>query len=111
MGSVLSLFLSERQVWRSVGVHRLHVPQNQYIASSIEKRRPDPNPNASLVVTKGGPSFTTLVLPLYIYQNGFEYLRFGDAAAMTVVMFGANMLMIGASTVSLRFLTGNPVRH
>ncbi len=60
----------------------------------------------SLVVTKGGPGFSTLVLPLYIYQNGFEYLRFGDAAAMTVVMFGATLLMIGASTVSLRLLTG-----
>lgn len=38
----------------------------------------------ALVVTKGGPGFATLFLPLYVYQVGFEHLRFGMAAAMTV---------------------------
>ena len=40
----------------------------------------------ALVVTKTGPQFATLLLPHYIYQNAFEYLRFGYAAAMSGVL-------------------------
>lgn len=50
----------------------------------------------ALVITKGGPDFATLFLPLYIYQNGFEYLRFGYASGMTVAMFILTILMVGA---------------
>ncbi len=56
----------------------------------------------SLVVTKGGPNFATLFLPLYIYQNGFEYLRLGYASAMTTVMFVLTGLMIYIQTRVLR---------
>jgi multiple sugar transport system permease protein len=41
----------------------------------------------ALVITKGGPNFATLFLPLYVYQNAFEYLRFGYAAAISLAMF------------------------
>ena len=57
----------------------------------------------ALVITKGGPNFATLFLPLYIYQNGFEYLRFGYASAMTVAMFILTALMVGAQVVVLQF--------
>lgn len=40
----------------------------------------------SMIVTKGGPQFATFLLPQYVYQNAFEYLRFGYAAAMSSVM-------------------------
>lgn len=40
----------------------------------------------ALVVTKGGPSFATTFLPVYAYQNAFEYLRFGYAAAISLVV-------------------------
>ena len=43
------------------------------------------------MITDGGPPpYATTFLPLFIYRNGFEYLRFGYAAAATVVMLGAD---------------------
>jgi multiple sugar transport system permease protein len=56
----------------------------------------------ALVITKGGPEFATLFLPLYIYQNGFEYLRFGYASAMTVAMFALTAVLVGAQVALLR---------
>jgi len=41
----------------------------------------------ALLVTGGGPEYATTYLPLFIYRNGFEYLRYGYAAAATVSMF------------------------
>lgn len=60
----------------------------------------------SLVITKGGPNFATLFLPLYIYQNGFEYMRLGLASAMTTVMFVLTGLMILVQVRVLRFRKG-----
>lgn len=41
----------------------------------------------ALLVTDGGPPpYSTMYLPLFIYREGFEYLRYGYAAAATVVM-------------------------
>lgn len=39
------------------------------------------------LMTQGGPGRATTVLSYYIYQNGFEFYRFGYAAAMAWVMF------------------------
>lgn len=42
----------------------------------------------ALIVGKGGgPDYATMYLPMYIYTVAFSYLRFGYAAAMTVVMY------------------------
>jgi multiple sugar transport system permease protein len=41
----------------------------------------------ALIVTEGGPPpYATTYLPLFTYQNAFEYLRYGYAAAATLVM-------------------------
>jgi multiple sugar transport system permease protein len=41
----------------------------------------------ALVVTEGGPPpYSTTYLPLFVYRTGFEYLRYGYAAAATVAM-------------------------
>ena len=41
----------------------------------------------ALVVTEGGPPpYSTTYLSLYLYRNAFEYLRYGHAAAATVVL-------------------------
>lgn len=41
----------------------------------------------ALVVTDGGPPpSATTFLPVFVYREAFEYLRFGTAAAATVVM-------------------------
>jgi multiple sugar transport system permease protein len=56
----------------------------------------------ALVITKGGPSFATLFLPLYVYQNGFEHLRFGYASAMTLAMFLLTTAMVAVQWWVLR---------
>jgi multiple sugar transport system permease protein len=49
----------------------------------------------ALLVTEGGPPpYATTYLPLFIYQNGFEYLRYGYAAAATLVMFAVTALIV-----------------
>jgi multiple sugar transport system permease protein len=50
----------------------------------------------ALIITQGGPRYATTFLPLYLYQNGFEYLRLGYASAMTWVMFLVTALMVSA---------------
>ncbi|MCK5737582.1 sugar ABC transporter permease [bacterium] len=39
------------------------------------------------IMTNGGPNYATLFYVLYLYQNAFEYLRMGYAAAMAWVLF------------------------
>ncbi len=55
-----------------------------------------------MIVTNGGPNYATTFLPLLVYQNGFEYLRFGYAAAQTVVMLALTLLMMVVQIVLLR---------
>ena len=38
------------------------------------------------VMTNGGPGTATRVLPLLIYQTGFEFLRAGQASAMAFIL-------------------------
>ncbi|MGH2534035.1 MAG: carbohydrate ABC transporter permease [Thermomicrobiales bacterium] len=42
---------------------------------------------ALIVGRGGGPNYATTYLPLHIYTNAFDYLRFGYAAAMTWSLF------------------------
>jgi multiple sugar transport system permease protein len=39
------------------------------------------------LMTRGGPGRSTTVVSYYIYQNGFQFYKFGYAAAMSWVMF------------------------
>ena len=56
----------------------------------------------ALVVTGGGPPpYATTYLSLFVYRNAFEYLRYGYAAAATLVMLG---LTIAAVIVQLRLV-------
>jgi multiple sugar transport system permease protein len=49
----------------------------------------------ALIVTEGGPHpYATTYLPLFIYREGFEYLRYGYAAAATLTMFVVTALII-----------------
>lgn len=53
----------------------------------------------ALVVTEGGPPpYATTYLPLFIYRNAFEYLRYGYASAATIAM-----LVVTASILWLQF--------
>jgi multiple sugar transport system permease protein len=46
------------------------------------------------LLTDGGPDRATLFLPLYAFDVGFEQLRFGYAAAMTLTMFLITTLLV-----------------
>jgi multiple sugar transport system permease protein len=49
----------------------------------------------ALIMTNGGPPpYATTYLPLFIYRNGFEYLRYGYAAAATLVMFAITAAIV-----------------
>jgi multiple sugar transport system permease protein len=49
----------------------------------------------ALIVTDGGPPpYATTYLPLFIYRNGFEYLRYGYASAATLVMFAMTAFIV-----------------
>lgn len=49
----------------------------------------------ALVVTDGGPPpYATTYLSLFVYRNAFEYLRYGYAAAATVVMLLLTVLAV-----------------
>jgi multiple sugar transport system permease protein len=49
----------------------------------------------ALIVTEGGPPpYATTYLPLFVYREGFEYLRYGYAAAATAVMFALTAIVV-----------------
>jgi multiple sugar transport system permease protein len=49
----------------------------------------------ALVVTDGGPPpYSTTYVPLFAYRTGFEYLRYGYAAAATLTMFAVTALIV-----------------
>jgi multiple sugar transport system permease protein len=61
----------------------------------------------ALLVTGGGPPpYATTYLPLFIYRTGFEYLRYGYAAAATLMMF-----LITAAIVFVQYRIVKRWRH
>ena len=50
-----------------------------------------------LVLTSGGPAFSTLVPGLYMYQTAFKNNRYGDAAAIGLVLFVVCLILTYAS--------------
>jgi multiple sugar transport system permease protein len=65
----------------------------------------------ALILTEGGPNYATMFLPLYTYQNAFEFLRFGYAGAMTLVMFLITAGMVAVQLLALRRWRGLLVRY
>lgn len=49
----------------------------------------------ALVMTGGGPYYATLFVPLLMYETAFDRLRFGQGAAMSVLL----LLVVGALIV------------
>jgi len=52
------------------------------------------------VMTGGGPAGGTRILSILIYENAFQFLRMGRAAAMSVVMFAVLMTV---TLIQIRF--------
>lgn len=46
------------------------------------------------IVTKGGPQFMSTMLPQYVYENSFEYLRFGYAATLSSAMLAITLVVL-----------------
>jgi multiple sugar transport system permease protein len=59
----------------------------------------------ALVLTGGGPEYATTTIPLWAYRNAFEFLNFGYAAAMTVVMLAITGIAAAAAALALRRLS------
>lgn len=53
------------------------------------------------ILTGGGPAGATEILVTYVYRNGFEYFRFGYAAALSIVLFG---LVVAVSAAYVRLM-------
>lgn len=49
----------------------------------------------AMVLTNGGPRYTSTPLILYMYRNAFEFFKIGYASAITYVLFG---LLLSIST-------------
>ena len=50
---------------------------------------------AGFLITDGGPQNSTLFYVLYMYRNGFEYLKMGYAAALAWVLFFIILVFTG----------------
>jgi multiple sugar transport system permease protein len=57
---------------------------------------------ATYLITDGGPDRATLFLPVLIYDYSFEQLRYGYAAALTLVMFLLTTLLVLALARGVR---------
>lgn len=56
----------------------------------------------ALVITDGGPLYATTFLPTHAYRTGFEFLRFGPAAVITLVALLVSVSMLAAMGLTLR---------
>jgi len=62
----------------------------------------------ALILTDGGPPpYATTYLPLFVYREGFEYLRYGYAAAATLVMFGITAAIVAVQWLLVRRWRGS----
>ncbi len=57
-----------------------------------------------LVMTDGGPGYSTMVPALQLFQSAFNFLEFGYASAIGVVLFVA---MLGLTILNLRVSAGD----
>ena len=46
------------------------------------------------MTTRGGPGHATEILPIYAYRSAFQFMKFGRAAAMSMVLFYVIMMFI-----------------
>ncbi|MCL5074610.1 MAG: sugar ABC transporter permease [Chloroflexi bacterium] len=54
------------------------------------------------ILTRGGPANATLTLPIYLYQNAFQFSRFGYASAISYLM---TLMMIVIAYLQVKILT------
>jgi ABC-type sugar transport system permease subunit len=57
------------------------------------------------ILTQGGPLDSTLTVVYLIYSNGFEYLKMGYAAAMSMILFAIIAVITYVNTRIIRYDT------
>lgn len=55
-----------------------------------------------LLLTRGGPLGATKTLPVLVYERGFRELRFGDAAALALLLFLLTLVLVAVQYRLLR---------
>ena len=55
-----------------------------------------------LLLTRGGPLGATKTLPVLVYERGFRELRFGDAAALALLLFVLTVVVVAVQYRLLR---------
>jgi raffinose/stachyose/melibiose transport system permease protein len=55
-----------------------------------------------LILTKGGPGYSTLVPGMWMYQNAFVFGKMGYASAIGVVLFAAMLVLTVMNTRLIR---------
>ena len=55
-----------------------------------------------LLLTRGGPLGATKTLPFLVYERGFRELRFGDAAALALLLFVLTVVLVAVQFRLLR---------
>jgi multiple sugar transport system permease protein len=45
------------------------------------------------LLTQGGPSFKTEVLPIYTYRNSFKYFQLGYGSAISTILLFINLIL------------------
>ena len=55
-----------------------------------------------LLLTRGGPLAATKTLPVLVYERGFRELRFGDAAALALLLFVLTVVLVAVQYRLLR---------
>ena len=55
-----------------------------------------------LLLTRGGPLGATKTLPFLVYERGFRELRFGDAAALALLLFVLTVVVVAVQARLLR---------
>jgi multiple sugar transport system permease protein len=58
----------------------------------------------ALLITEGGPEYATTYLPLHAYNTAFEFLRFGEAAAVSTVMLAMSGLLTALALLAVRWV-------
>ena len=57
-----------------------------------------------LILTDGGPGYSTMVPALHLYHSAFNFLEFGYASAIGVVLF---VILLTLTVINLRYVRGN----
>jgi multiple sugar transport system permease protein len=57
------------------------------------------------VLTRGGPGSATRVLPMFVFENAFQFLKMGYASAASMLLV---VMLLGLTLIQFRLLGGRP---